>query len=209
MIDFDLYLISDRARTAGKPLLKVIQATLEGGVRTIQLREKDLGTRDLLDLASSLKDLCREYDAHILLNERVDLAMALGLDGVHLPEQGFPVADARRLLGPDAIIGASTHSLEKAFKAQNDGADFVTLGPVYSTPSKVKYGQPLGTEILSRAATELSIPVFALGGIKQANLHQVAKTGVHGIAMISALLEDRDPRAAAQNLIKKWRELKK
>ncbi len=198
MIDFSLYLITDRHQTGGRPLLEVVEAALSGGVRAIQLREKDLPTAELYDLAWELRGLTSRYDARLLINERIDVALAVEADGVHLGINSLPVTAARRI-APDLLIGYSSHGVGEAAAAIAKGADFVTFGPVFHTPSKAAYGQPVGLAELGRAC---HLPtgdlVFALGGVKQSNLSQVTAAGCYRVALISDILAAPDPAAAAE-----------
>lgn len=197
MIDFSLYLITDRHQTGGRPLLEVVEAALSGGVRAVQLREKDLPTVELYDLAWELRSLTARFDARLLINERIDVALAVEADGVQLGINSLPVTAARRI-APDLIIGYSSHSVGEAAAVLAKGADFVTFGPVFPTPSKAAYGEPLGLDALAEACDRLSGPVFALGGIKQTNLAQVTVTGCYRVALISDILAAPDPAAAAE-----------
>lgn len=197
MIDFSLYLITDRHQTAGRPLLEVVEAALSGGVRAVQLREKDLPAAELYDLAWELRALTSRYDARLLINERIDVALAVEADGVHLGVRSLPVTAARRI-APDLLIGYSSHALGEAAAALAKGADFVTFGPVFTTPSKAAYGEPLGLTKLARACEAAKSPVFALGGVKQTNLAQVTAAGCYRVALISDILAAPDPAAAAE-----------
>ena len=198
MIDFSLYLITDRHQTGGRPLLEVVEAALSGGVRAVQLREKDLPTAELYELAWELRALTARYDARLLINERIDLALAVEADGVQLGIASLPVTAARRI-APDLLIGYSSHAVAEAAAALAKGADFVTFGPVFPTPSKAAYGEPLGLAQLTRACEAVTGPVFALGGIKQANLSQVTAAGCYRVALISDILAAPDPAAAAES----------
>jgi len=197
VIDFSLYLITDRHQTAGRPLLEVVEAALSGGVRAVQLREKDLPVSELYELAWDLRALTARYDARLLINDRIDVALAVEADGVHLGTNSLPVTAARRI-APDLLIGYSSHGVGEAAAALAKGADFVTFGPVFPTPSKAAYGDPLGLGKLSRACSAVSGPVFALGGVKLENLKQVMASGCHRAAVISAILSAADPAAAAE-----------
>lgn len=197
MIDFSLYLITDRHQTAGRPLLEVVEAALSGGVRAVQLREKDLPVSELYELAWDLRALTARYDARLLINDRIDVALAVEADGVHLGKNSLPVTAARRI-APDLLIGYSSHGVGEAAAALAKGADFVTFGPVFPTPSKAAYGDPLGLGELSRACSAVGGPVFALGGVKLENLKQVVASGCHRVAVISAILGAADPAAAAE-----------
>jgi thiamine-phosphate pyrophosphorylase len=200
-VDFGLYVITDRQQTGGRPLPAVIEAALRGGARAFQLREKDLAPRELLPLAQEMRQLTQAYSARLLINDRIDVALAVDADGVHLTTSSLPVSVARRLLGPERLLGVSTHSLAEAQAAAEGGADFVVFGPVFFTPSKAPYGQPVGLEALRVVCAAVTLPILAIGGIKQANLDQVVAAGADGIAVISAIVAADDPTAAAQELL--------
>lgn len=206
MTDFSLYLITDRHQTGGRPLQDVVRAALDGGVRAVQLREKDLPGAELYRLALELRTLTRNYGARLLINDRLDIALAVEADGVHLGINSLPVAAARRLPGSQMIIGYSAHAIDEALRAQADGADFITFSPVYYTPSKAVYGEPCGVKKLAAAASALDIPVIALGGIKHANISEALSANIEGIAIISAILAAPDPHVAVVSLLKKIEE---
>jgi len=199
-IDFDLYVITDRQQTGGRPLVEVIEAALRGGVRAVQLREKDLPPRELYPLAQEIQRLTQRYDARLLINDRIDVACAVNADGVHLTTTSLPTAVARQLLGPKRLIGVSTHNAAEARAAEEGGADFIVFGPVFYTPSKAPYGEPVGLEALRTVRAAVTLPIFAIGGVKRANLDDVLAAGADGIAVISAVIAADDPTAAAQEL---------
>ncbi len=199
MLNFSLYFVTDRKQTANRPLADVVHAALDGGVRAVQLREKDLEGRELYALAERLRALTRRYQARLLVNDRLDVALAVEADGVHLGQNSFAVEDARRLLGAEKLIGVSTHSQHEIAAAQE--ADFLVFGPVYYTPSKAAYGEPQGLDRLRAAVAHSAVPVFAIGGIKTERVAEVLETGAHGIAMISAISAAADPAQAAQALL--------
>lgn len=199
LIDFRLYLITDRHQCApGHTLFSALEAALQGGVTAVQLREKDLTPIELLEYARRLRTLTRKYDAKLLINDRADIALAAEADGVHLTEHSMDIGSARKVLGENKLIGVSTHSLERAHTAQQEGADFITFSPIYSTPSKAGYGSPQGLERLREVCAEVDVPVFALGGITPARQAEVQRTGVKGVALISAIMRASDPAATAQ-----------
>jgi len=200
--DFSLYLITDRHQTGDKPLTDVVQAALQGGVRAVQLREKDLDDDALYDLAVHLRSLTHEYGARLLINTRIDICQAAGADGVHLGINGISVIEARQMLGKELLIGYSAHSVAEACSAEAAGADFVTFSPVFHTPSKAAYGEPVGLDKLKDACATLAIPVFALGGIKKENIGEVMAAGARGIALISAIIAAHDPASEALSLLK-------
>ena len=199
-VDFKLYLITDR-KAAARPLPEAVRLALEGGVRAVQLREKDLPVRDLLSLARELRKITGEFGAKLFINDRVDVAVAVGADGVHLGQQSMPASAVRSIVGKSMLIGVSAHTLEEARSAESESADFITFGPIFETPSKMQYGAPVGLEALKTVRSDLLIPVYALGGIKSGNIIQVFKAGAKGIAMISAIFAAQDIQKAAQHTI--------
>jgi thiamine-phosphate pyrophosphorylase len=204
-VDFTLYLITDRHQVpAGRTLPETIEAALRGGVRAVQLREKDLPAAELLPLAQELRTLTRAFNARLLINDRIDVALAVDADGVHLGGHSLPVAIARRLLGPEKLIGVSTHHPDDIAAATATGADFATFGPVFATPSKAVYGPPLGLEALRAACAVSPLPIFALGGIKTGQAPLIHDCRAHGLALISAIIAAQDPCTAAQSIVANW-----
>jgi thiamine-phosphate pyrophosphorylase len=199
--DFDLYVVTDRQLTAGRPLRLVVEAALRGGARAFQVREKDLSPRQLYPLALELRQLTQAYGASLLINDRVDVALAVGADGVHLTTTSLPATVTRQLLGPGRLIGVSTHSIAEAQTAADQGADFVVFGPVFYTPSKAPYGEPVGLDALRAVRAAVTVPILAIGGVKKANLDQVLAAGADGVAVISAIISADDPTAASQDLL--------
>jgi len=199
--NFDLYLVTDRNQTGGRDLLWVLERALEGGVRAVQLREKDLGGRELFVLAEKTKRLCERYQANLFVNDRVDVALGVDADGVHLGGDSMPVRAARELLGAEKLIGVSTHSINEASEAEREKADFILFGPVYFTASKAAYGEPQGLGRLKKVVEKISLPVYAIGGVKARNIAEVKETGVRGIALISAVLSASDPRVATRRIL--------
>ncbi len=187
-VGFSLYLITDRKALAHGTIEGAIEEALQAGVRAVQVREKDLGIRDLLNLACQIGRLTGEYKARLFINDRVDVALMMGADGVHLGQHGIPPYAAKDISKGDLIVGVSTHSRAEAVAAQKGGADFITFGPVYETPSKLGYGRPLGLGTLKEVCGEVSIPVFAIGGIRQERVKEVRDCGAAGAAVISAIL---------------------
>lgn len=220
MIDFNLYLITDRHQTKGRPLAEVVEEALMAGAEAIrssgfgvrsnpiavQLREKDLSAKELFELALSIKQLTDQYGAKLFINDRLDVALAAGADGVHLGQKSFSPKDVKKFLSNYSsrfFIGVSTHSLAEAKKAEDDGADFITLGPVSHTPSKAEYGEPLGIEAIKKIKQKIKIPVFAIGGIKKENAKDVMNAGAAGIAVISAVMGAGDAGKAVREI---WKE---
>lgn len=185
--------VADAGARAG-----AIEAALDAGVDTIQLRDRDAAGGALLAAATSLRAATARRGARLVVNDRVDVALAADADGVHLPAASFSVADARRLLGAARLIGRSTHSVAEAVAAGRDGADYVVLGPIFATPSKARYGAPLGLDALTAAAT---LPIVAIGGITAERAARARDAGAQGIAVVRAILDADNPGAAAAALV--------
>lgn len=179
---------------------------MAGGVRLVQLREKDLPIRELLNLACQMRALTSRYRARLLINDRIDICLSVEADGIHLRSNRLPIPVVRRILGSHKLIGVSTHSLEEARQAEAEGADFIVLGPIYETRSKLAFGAPLGLEALRAVGKFIKIPLLALGGIQRHQVREVIGAGADGIALISAILTSENPRQAALDLISELRE---
>ncbi len=198
-VDFKLYLITDRKQIQ-MPLPEAVLLALQGGVRAVQVREKDLPVRDLLALSRDLRALTKEFSAKLFINDHLDVAVAVEADGVHLGHESMPAAAVRKVVGDKMMIGVSTHNIDEALTAQAEGADFVTFGPIYETPSKAHLGAPVGLEALRNARRAVDIPIFGLGGIQGKNIGHVLWAGAYGIAMISAIFSADDIRKRAKNI---------
>lgn len=205
LLGFRLYLITDRHIT-DLPLINAVRQALEGGVRAVQVREKDLPVRELLILAAELRRITNDFGAKLFVNDRVDVAVAVEADGVHLGGDSMPAAAVRKVVGGKMLIGVSTHSIDEARQAEADGADFITFGPLFETESKRKYGPPQGLDALRNVKRHIRIPVFGLGGIDRANIPHVLAAGADGVAMISAVLASDNIKDAAEGIIGMIRE---
>jgi thiamine-phosphate diphosphorylase len=178
----------------------VVDAALQGGAIAIQLREKDLSARALYELAQRLLPIVHSRKAVLLVNDRIDLALTLPIDGVHLAQTSLPPVEARRLLGPGRLIGVSCHTVQEAIEAQN-GADFIVLGPLFFTPSKAAYGSPIGLERLREVRRHVRLPILGIGGITASNAAQVIEAGADGVAAISAVMAADDPAGAVRDAL--------
>jgi thiamine-phosphate pyrophosphorylase len=170
-------------------------------VRAVQLREKDLATRDLCQLAGKVLAMTRGAGAALLVNDRVDVALALSADGVQLTRRSLPPREARDLLGAGKLIGVSCHSLAEVREAEDGGADFVVLGPIFETPSKAPFGPPLATAIVRQARAITSLPILAIGGIDAVRIPEVMAAGADGVGVISAVMAAPNPGAATAELL--------
>lgn len=199
---FDLYLITDR-RAALRPLARVAeQATSAGGARVaVQFREKDLRVREALPLARDIRAVCRQYGCGFYVNDRLDLALAAEADGVQLTANSLPADAARRVAGDRLRLGVSIHSPEEAESPENTAADFTVLGPVFFTPSKARYGEPLGLEAIRKARALTAKPIVAVGGIKESNAAEAIEAGADAVAVISAVMAAEDAAEATLRLL--------
>lgn len=202
--DFKLYMVTDRHQTAARPLLQVIEAAASAGVSAIQFREKDLSPRKQFDLAMKIKKITDHYGVRLMINDRVDLCLALDAAGVHLPSRGMPLDGVRSLLGHEKVIAVSCHALSELKKAESLGADFAVLGPIYDTPSKRPYGAPLGLSLFKQAKSETQLPLVAIGGINKSRLSEVFSAGADGVAMISEISTANDVQARCHELLQDW-----
>lgn len=187
----DIYPVTCQKFSEGRTNLEVLEAVLAAGAKIIQLREKDWDKKDLYDLAIEFGKLTRIHDALLIINDHVDVALAAGADGVHLGQEDLPVAAARKI-APELIIGASSHNLTEALKAEKDGADYVNIGPIFPTATKPDAESFLGPEAIGQIGPRLSIPFTTMGGINKDNITQVLKAGARRIAMITGITRAPD-----------------
>lgn len=195
-----LYLVTSQSLSAGRTTPDIVRAALAGGVKLIQLREKDMPLRQYVALAEDVRDLTAQAGALLIINDRVDVALAVGADGVHLGQDDFPVSAARRL-GPDLIIGASSHTIEEALRVQADGASYLNIGPIFPTGTKRWDGEFLGVEGLKRIARVTRIPFTVMGGIKREHFSELVCAGARTIALVTAVTTASDPQQAAHELL--------
>ena len=193
--------MTDRHQIGDRDLLTVVGQALQAGVRAVQLREKDLPTRDLYHLAGKVLAMTRAAGAALLVNDRVDVALALSADGVQLTRRSLPPREARDILGARKLIGVSCHSPAEVREAEEGGADFVVLGPIFETPSKAPFGPPLTTDIVRQARAITSLPILAIGGINAVRIPEVMAAGADGVGVISAVMAVSEPGAAASELL--------
>jgi thiamine-phosphate pyrophosphorylase len=200
-----LYFVTSQTLSAGRTTPEIVKAALAGGVTLIQLREKEMPIREYVKLAGEIRALTAAAGALLMINDRVDVAMAVGADGVHLGQEDFPIAEARRL-APDMLIGASTHSVEEALRAQAEGASTINIGPIYPTGTKVWEGDYLGLGGLKTISGVARVPFSVMGGIKAAHIPELIKAGARTIALVTAITAAADPESAARELLKTLRD---
>ena len=196
-----LYAVTDRAWTGSQPLARQVEAALQNGATCLQLREKALDPAAFREEARQMAALCRRYGVPLIINDNVEVALACGAAGVHLGQQDMPIAQARRMAGPDLILGASAHTVQEALEAQAAGADYLGVGAVFSTSTKAD-ASPLPLTTLREICAAVSIPVVAIGGITETNLLQLTGCGAVGVAVVSAIFGAPDPGAATARLVR-------
>ena len=195
-----LYLVTDRNLSLGRSLEEVVSEAVAGGVTIVQLREKDASTGEFVELAFRLKDILRPYNVPLIINDRVDVALAVDAEGLHIGQSDMPYEIAGKLLGPDKIIGLSVENMDDLLKANELDVDYVGISPVYGTPTKTDTAEPFGLEGLRRAV-ELSVhPTVAIGGMNAGTIADVIAAGADGVAVVSAICSAQSPRLAAKEL---------
>ncbi len=199
-VDWTLYVATDSQLVAEEALAEIVEAAILGGAGVIQYREKRADTRRMIKVARDLGRVCRRRGVVFLVNDRLDVALAVEADGVHLGQQDMPVALARHLLGPDKLIGVSVRNSRAMAEAEQEGADYLSLSPVFTTSTKPDHEAPLGLEGVRALAGASRLPVVAIGGINRTNVAEVIREGVQGVCVISAVLTAPDPERTAREI---------
>ena len=196
---WQLYVIVDRQAAGSRDLAEVTAQAIRGGADVIQLRDKRASARELIAEASRCTALARAAGIPLVINDRADVARAVGADGVHLGQDDLPVAEARRLLGPGTLIGKSTHSLAQALAAAAEAPDYLGCGPIFPTPTKPEYGS-VGLALIGQVVSRVSLPVICIGGIDAANIDRLMEAGARCVAVVRAVCAAEDPEAATRHL---------
>ena len=203
-LDLSLYLVTDPALCAERGLEATVMAAVRGGVSVVQLREKHASDEEMIAQAIRLKALLDEYEVPLIINDRIEVALASGADGLHIGQSDGDPVEARRRLGEDALIGLSVQTLEQLKAVDVERIDYLGLGPVYATPTKPDHAAPLGIEGLTQLVRSSPLPTVAIGGISLANAGEVMTSGTDGLAVVSALCSAEDPAAAAQQFLAQY-----
>ncbi|SMB87993.1 thiamine-phosphate diphosphorylase [Desulfonispora thiosulfatigenes DSM 11270] len=199
-LDYALYLVTDRGILGDRDLETAVEQSILGGATIVQLREKDISSLDFYNIAKSLKKVTDKYNVPLLINDRLDIALAVDAAGAHIGQEDLPCAVARKMLGPDKILGITANTVEAALKAQEEGADYLGVGAVYPTGSK-EIDKPIGVEQLGVVKKAVNIPVVAIGGINENNISELKPTGIEGVSVISAILGKEDIKKASEELL--------
>ncbi|AFQ43738.1 thiamine phosphate synthase [Desulfosporosinus meridiei] len=196
-IDYSLYLVTDRKTLGTRDLAVCVEKAIQGGVTLVQLREKSVSSKEFLELAQRVKEITTHYEIPLIINDRLDIALAVDAEGLHIGQDDLPMIKARELFGKDKIIGVSASTLEEALLAQQQGADYLGVGAIFNTPTKADAPE-VSLEQLSQIKNSVSIPIVAIGGINLSNLKQVIGTGIDGVSVVSAILAQEDILLAAK-----------
>lgn len=198
--DLSLYLVTDRSLSMGRSMDKIVEQAVKGGATMVQLREKDCTTREFLKLAQHLKGVLAPLDVPLIINDRIDIALASDADGLHIGQSDMPYDIARQLLGPNKIIGLSVENMEQAKAANDIDVDYIGISPVFSTNTKTDIQTPFGLEGVQTIASFSRHPMVAIGGINAENTPLIMRAGANGVAVVSAIVSAEDPCQAAQHI---------
>ena len=204
-VDYTLYLCTDRGLMTTGTVEESVELAIDGGCTVIQLREKQCSSRDFYELALRVKGITARRGVPLIINDRVDICLAAGADGVHVGQSDLPACQVRRLLGPDRILGVSARTLEEALEAQENGADYLGVGAMYATSTKTD-AQVVSMETLRAIRGAVQIPIVVIGGINRDTLEPVRGMGIDGLAVVSAVVAQQDIRAAARELVERFKE---
>jgi len=208
-IDYSLYLVTDRDLSRGRTTIEVVKAAVHGGVTCVQLREKSCSTKEFIEDALRIKDFLKAHYIPLIINDRIDVAMAVQADGVHLGQSDMPLEMAKAILKDSMIIGISAESVEDAVEAEKGGADYIGVSPVFATPTKTDTAPPLGLEGIQAIRRGVQIPIVGIGGLNKDNCADVIRSGADGIAVVSAIVSADNPEKAARGLKEIIRQAKK
>ena len=201
MKEFRLYAITGEEFHPGKELVDVMEQAILGGVDIVQLRDKKSSKIDVLKKARKLREVTKKHGVTFIVNDHIDVALAVGADGIHVGQDDLPLDEVRRIVGPDMVIGISTHQIDEAIQAEKGGADYIGVGPIFPTNSKEDVVDPVTTSYIQQIEAEISIPYVAIGGIKRHNLKQVMDAGAKRVCMITEIVEADDVKARCEEII--------
>lgn len=198
-----IYLVTDEKACLGKDFYACIEEAIKGGVKIVQLREKNISTKDFYEKALKVKEICKNYGALFIINDRLDIAQAVGADGVHLGQSDMPIEEARKILKDNFLIGATARNIEEAKKVELSGADYIGSGAIFGTSTKDN-AKKLEMEELKKIVASVKIPVFAIGGININNVGSLKNIGLQGICAVSGILSEKDCKKAVDIMLKNF-----
>jgi len=204
-IDYSLYLVTNRSQRTKNKFLAIIEEAILGGVTIVQLREKDTSTGEFHKIATDLKELTSKCNVPLIINDRLDIALAIDADGVHVGQSDMPSDIVRKIIGKDKILGVSATTIEEAKKAEKDGADYIGSGAIF--PTQTKDADCISIKHLKKIINAVNIPIIAIGGLTEDNISSLANTNIGGISVVSAIMESDNPKKASENLKKEFETL--
>ena len=204
-LDLSLYLVTDKRNKTDNEFLEIIEEAIKGGTTVVQIREKEGETLDFYNLALKVKEITSKYNVPLIVNDRIDVALAIKSEGVHIGQTDMPADVARSLIGDEMILGVSASTVEEARKAEKDGADYIGTGAVFPTATKDD-APSITKDDLKEVTGSINIPTVAIGGITLENASELAGTGIAGISVVSAIMNSKDPKTASENLLKIYNE---
>ena len=207
-IDYSIYLVTDRDLMSTETLEEAVEESIKGGCTLVQLREKECSSLDFYNTAVNVKNITDKYNVPLLINDRLDIALAVDAAGVHVGQSDLPCSVVRKIIGEDKIIGVSAGNLENALKAQKDGADYIGVGAMYATGTK-KDAKPTSMEELKKIRENVSIPIVVIGGINKERIADFEGFGIDGLAIVSAIISQKDIRLATEEIKNRFINLKK
>lgn len=204
-LDLSLYLVTDKRNKTDEEFLEIIEEAIKGGTTVVQIREKEGETLDFYNLALKVKEITSKYNVPLIVNDRIDVALAIKSEGVHIGQTDMPADVARSLIGDEMILGVSASTVQEARKAEKDGADYIGTGAVFPTATKDD-APSITKDDLKEVTGSINIPTVAIGGITLENASELAGTGIAGISVVSAIMNSKDPKTASENLLKIYNE---
>lgn len=198
-IDYSLYLVTNRENKSKENFLKIIEESIKGGVTLIQLREKTVSTQEFFNIATNVKEITKKYNVPLIINDRIDIALAIDAEGVHIGQDDMPTKIARKIIGPNKILGVSAHNLKEAKKAEENGANYLGIGAIFTTTTKDD-ANDVSIKTLKRITESVDIPTVAIGGINLENANQLKNTKIAGFSVVSAIMEAKEPKIASKKL---------
>lgn len=201
-VNYKLYLVTDRTNKTDEEFLNIIEEAIKGGVTVVQIREKDADTLEFYNISNKVKEICSKYNVPLIINDRIDIALAIDADGVHIGQSDMPIKIARKLIGNDKILGISAHNIQEAKEAEENGADYLGVGAIFSTSTK-KDANDVSIDTLKEISSNVDIPTVAIGGINLDNVEKLKDTNISGISVVSAIMNAENPKIASEKLLRK------
>jgi len=207
-VDYSVYLVTDHRKKSDEEILEIIENAIKGGTSLIQIREKTASTKEFYSLSMKIKEITDKYNIPLIINDRIDIALAIDADGVHIGQEDMPAKVARKIIGKNKILGVSAKSVEQAIQAEKDGADYLGCGAIFPTSTKEDAAN-LSKNELKKITNSVNIPVVAIGGINLENAEELADTGIFGFSVVSAIMNAENPKEVSKKLKEIYNKISK